>query len=94
MAEVLPDGPIDDEQRVLGALAWMFRQTKIPWDRLFQASVGRALERNGLRDGVLTADDSDHRRAKRIQRIHATHTVFDKKTGAISTGRPGCSWCW
>lgn len=71
----------------LGALSWMFRKTKIPWDRLFQASVGRALERHGLRDGVLTADDSDHRRAKRTQRIHAAHTVFDKKTGGYFNGQ-------
>ena len=71
----------------LGALSWMFRKTKIPWDRLFQASVGRALERHGLRDGVLTADDSDHRRAKRTPRIHAAHKIFDKKTGGYFNGQ-------
>lgn len=87
MAEVLPHGRVDDEQRVLGALSWMFRKTKIPWDRLFQASVGRALERHGLRDGVLTADDSDHRRAKRTPRIHAAHKIFDKKTGGYFNGQ-------
>src|SRR5512137_1418982 len=40
----------------LGALSWMFRKAKIPWDKLFQASVGRALEGHGIKEGVLTAD--------------------------------------
>jgi len=68
----------------LGALSWKLRKMKIPWDRLFQASVGRALERHGIRADVLTADDSDHRRVMRTKRIHATQTVFDKKMGGYA----------
>lgn len=71
----------------LGALSWMFRNSKIPWGKLFQASVGKVLERHGIRDGVLVADDSDHRRAKRTKRIHAAHKVFDKKTGGYFNGQ-------
>ena len=78
----------------LGALSWMFRKTKIPWEKLFQTSVGRVLEQHGIRHGVAVADDSDHRRAKRTKRIHAAHKIFDKKTGAISIGRPWCFCCW
>lgn len=78
----------------LGALSWMFRKTKIPWDRLFQASVRKVLERHDIREGVLVGDDSDHRRAKQTTRIFGAHKVFDKKTGGISTDRPWCSWCW
>ena len=71
----------------LGALSWMFRKTKIPWEKLFQTSVGRVLEQHGIRDGVMTADDSDHRRAKRTKRIHAAHKIFDKKTGGYFNGQ-------
>ena len=71
----------------LGALSWMFRKTKIPWDRLFQASVRRVLERHGIREGVLVGDDSDHRRAKRTKRIFGAHKVFDKKTGGYFNGQ-------
>ena len=71
----------------LGALSWMFRKTKIPWEKLFQASVGRVLERHGIKEGVLDADDSDLRRAKRTKRIHAAHKIFDKKTGGYFNGQ-------
>lgn len=71
----------------LGALSWMFRKTKIPWDRLFQASVRRVLERHGIVEGVLVGDDSDHRRAKRTKRIFGAHKVFDKKTGGCFNGQ-------
>lgn len=68
----------------LGALSWMFSTTKIPWDRLFQASVGRVLERHGIRADVLTVDDSDHRRVMRTKRIHAAQTVFYKRMGGYA----------
>ena len=71
----------------LSALSWMFRKAKIPWEKLFQASVGRVLEQHGIRDGVAVADDSDLRRAKRTKRIHAAHKIFDKKTGGYFNGQ-------
>jgi hypothetical protein len=78
----------------LGALSWMFRKTKIPWDKLFQASVGRVLERHGIKEGVLTADDSDLRRTKRPSASMRPTRTSTRRRGAISTGRPWCSWCW
>ncbi len=71
----------------LSALSWMFRKAKIPWEKLFQASVGRVLEQHGIRDGVAVADDSDLRWAKRTKRIHAAHKIFDKKTGGYFNGQ-------
>ena len=71
----------------LGALSWMFRNAKIPWEKLFQASVGHVLEQHGIRDGVLVADDSDHRRAKLTKRIFGAHKIFDKKTGGYFNGQ-------
>lgn len=76
----------------LGALSWMFRKTKIPWDKLFQASVRRVLERHGITEGVLVADDSDRRRAKQTKRIHGAHKVFDKKTGGYFNGQTVVLW--
>ncbi len=71
----------------LGALSWMFRKTKIPWEKLFQASVSHVLEQHGIRDGVAVADDSDHRRAKLTKRIFGAHKIFDKKTGGYFNGQ-------
>ena len=78
----------------LSALSWMFRHTKIVWELLWQASIGLVLEQYGIREGVLTIDDSDARRAKRTTRIHRAHKLYDKKTGGISMARPWCSSCW
>ena len=69
------------------ALSWMFRHTKIVWEWLWQASVSLVLEQYGLREGVLTVDDSDQRRAKRTKRIHRAHTLYDKKTGGYFNGQ-------
>ena len=71
----------------LSALSWMFRHTKIVWELLWQASIGLVLEQYGIREGVLTIDDSDARRAKRTTRIHRAHKLYDKKTGGYFNGQ-------
>jgi hypothetical protein len=71
----------------LGALSWMFRRSKVPWDGLLRASVSLVLRRHGISEGVLVADDSDHRRCKRTRRIWKAHKVFDKKTGGHFNGQ-------
>ena len=65
----------------------MFRRTKIVWEVLWQASVGVVLAQSGIREGVLSGDDSDRRRAKRTTRIHRAHKVYDKKTGGYFNGQ-------
>ena len=57
----------------LGALAWMFRCSKIPWERLFQMSVLVVLRRHGITEGTLLIDDSDKRRSKVTKRIAHVH---------------------
>ena len=47
----------------LAALSWMFRRSKVLWDGLLRASVSLVLRQHGISEGVLVADDSDHRRA-------------------------------
>lgn len=69
------------------ALSSMFRKSKIAWDALLPASVRILLRWHKLRSGVLVIDDTDHRRAKTTKRIHASHKVFDKKTGGYFNGQ-------
>lgn len=71
----------------LGALSWMFRHSKVAWDGLLRASVALVLRRHGIAEGVLVADDSDHRRAKRTPQVWKAHKVFDKKTGGYFNGQ-------
>ena len=71
----------------LGAISWMFRRSRIAWDGLWHASVSLILKRYGLSEGVLVADDSDHRRAKRTTEIWKAHKIFDKKTGGYFNGQ-------
>ena len=71
----------------LGALSWMFRHSKLSWDVLLQASVSLVLRHFKITSGVLAADDSDHRRAKKTSKIHAAHKIFDKKTGGYFNGQ-------
>ncbi|WP_281054891.1 transposase [Thiocystis violascens] len=71
----------------LGALSWMFRHTKLVWERLWEVSVAVVLEQYGVHEGILAADDSDQRRAKRTPRIHRAHKLCDKKTGGYFNGQ-------
>jgi hypothetical protein len=69
------------------ALSWMFRHSKIEWERLWQASITVVLVAHGIRDGVLVVDDSDVQRAKQTKRIHRAHRLHDKKTGGSFNGQ-------
>ena len=71
----------------VGALSWMFRSSKLPWSGLLQASVSLLLRWHKLPQGVLVADDSDHRRAKSTTCIYGAHKVFDKKTSGYFNGQ-------
>ena len=71
----------------LAALSWMFRQTKLKWGLLLQASVKVILWRYKITSGVLVLDDSDKKRAKTTKRIHRAHKLKDKKTGGYLNGQ-------
>lgn len=71
----------------VGALSWMFRHSKVAWDGRLRASVVLVLRQHGITEGVLVADDSDHRRAKRTGRIWKAHKLFDKRTGGYFNGQ-------
>jgi hypothetical protein len=71
----------------LGAVSWMFRRSKVAWEGLLRASVALVLHQHGMTGGVLVADDTDHRRAKRTKHVWKAHKVFDKKTGGYFNGQ-------
>ncbi len=71
----------------LGALAWMFRWSKIPWEWLFQMSVRVVFQRHGITGGTLIIDDSDKRRAKVTKRIAHVHKLKDKASGGFLFGQ-------
>jgi hypothetical protein len=71
----------------VGAIAWMFRHSRIAWEEIWQASISLVLRQYGLREGILVADDTDHRRAKLTPAIWRTYKIFDKKTGGYFNGQ-------
>lgn len=71
----------------LAALAWMFRQAKVPWEWLLQRSVQVLLKRYGVTAGVLVVADSDKRRAKVSRRLAPVHKLKDKTSGGFVMGQ-------
>ena len=71
----------------IGALSWMFRKAKLPWEFMLQVAVGLVLKQYGISEGVLVADDSDHKRSKRTKRIFKTHKLKDKTSGGYVNGQ-------
>ena len=71
----------------LAALSWMFRHSKIPWERLLQLSVQVILHRYGLTQGSLELDDTDKKRSKVTQKIAYVHKLKDKASGGYIQGQ-------
>jgi hypothetical protein len=71
----------------IGALAWMFRKSKIPWDLLLQMSVKVILERYGITEGNIGIDDTDKRRSKSTKKIFQVHKIKDKPSGGYIMGQ-------
>ncbi|NJR66952.1 MAG: transposase [Leptolyngbyaceae cyanobacterium CRU_2_3] len=71
----------------IGALSWMFRQSKIAWATLLQLGVGLILQEYGIREGILVTDDSDHQRSKKTPKLHKTHKIKDKGSGGYMNGQ-------
>ena len=65
----------------------MFRKAKLPWEFMLQIAVGLVLKQYGITEGVLVADDSDHKRSKSTKRIFKTHKLKDKSSGGYVNGQ-------
>lgn len=71
----------------VAALSWMFRHSKINWERLLYSSIKNILRRYDIKNAVLAIDDTEKKRAKTTKKIHKVHKVKDKKTGGWFMGQ-------
>ncbi len=71
----------------VSALSWMFRDAKICWDYMLQASVILILKHYGISEGVIAIDESDRARSKRTKRIHHVHKQKHKASGGYVNGQ-------
>jgi DDE superfamily endonuclease len=71
----------------LGALSWMFRKSKIPWEMMLQVSIAIVLKQYGISEGTLVTDDSDHERSKKTPRLFKTHKIRGKGSGGYINGQ-------
>ena len=69
------------------ALSWMFRHSKIPWEKLLESSVRAILIAHDVHQGVLAFDDSEKQRSKTTKRIAQVHKVKDKESGGYFQGQ-------
>ncbi len=71
----------------MGALSWMFRKAKLPWEMMLQVGVEIVLRHHGIREGVLATDEEDHGRSKKTKRIFKAHKIKDKSSGGYINGQ-------
>lgn len=69
------------------ALSWMFHHSQIAWVLVLQVSVRIVLRQHGIKQGILSTDDSDHRRSKTTKRIFKAHKLKDKASGGYVNGQ-------
>ena len=71
----------------MAALCWMFRHSKIPWDRLLVASVRVILRHHGITSGSLVIDDTDNSRSKAAKKLAYLYKLRDKDSGGYLWGQ-------
>jgi DDE superfamily endonuclease len=71
----------------LAALSWMFRHSKLPWDKLLMASVRVILRHHGLTSGTLVIDDTDNPRSKSAKTLAYLYKLRDKESGGYLWGQ-------
>jgi hypothetical protein len=71
----------------LAALSWMFRQSKMPWDKLLVASVRVILRHHGITSGTLVIDDTDNPRSKSAKALAYLYKLRDKNSGGYRWGQ-------
>jgi hypothetical protein len=71
----------------IGALSWMFRKSKIPWDLLLHVSVNVILKKYGITEGTIAIDDTDKKRSKSTKTIYHVHKIKDKPSGGYIMGQ-------
>jgi hypothetical protein len=71
----------------LAALSWMFRHSKIPWDKLLVASVRVILRHHDITSGHLVIDDTDNPRSKSARALAHLYKLRDKESGGYLWGQ-------
>ena len=71
----------------VGALSWMFRNSKINWDLLFRQSILVILSYYGICSGSLQLDDTDRERSKNAGKLYKLGPQKDKKSGGYFMGQ-------
>src|SRR5918992_824118 len=71
----------------LAALSWMFRHSKMPWDKLLVASVRVILRHHGITSGSLVIDDTDNARSKAAKKLAYLYKLRDKASGGYLWGQ-------
>lgn len=71
----------------IGAISWMFKKSKIPWDRLLFASAKSIIDKYKIKSGHLVIDDLDRARSKKTTKIAKVHKIKDKLTSGYINGQ-------
>jgi hypothetical protein len=71
----------------LAAFSWMFRHSKMPWDKLLVASVRVILRHHGITAGTLVIDDTDNPRSKSAKTLAHLYKLRDKASGGYVWGQ-------
>jgi len=69
------------------SLSWMFRQSKINWEKLFEHSIDVLLKKYDLTEGSLEIDDTERERSKNSKEIYHLGKHKDKKSGGYFLGQ-------
>ena len=68
-------------------LRWIFKQAKLPWNKLLIFSIRVILKKYGITEGVLVLDDSHIGRSKNTKKLHGLQKLKDKATGGYLNGQ-------
>ena len=69
------------------SLSWMFRQSKINWEKLLYHSTKTILTKYDLTEGSIEIDDTERERSKNSKKIHHLGKQKDKKSGGYFMGQ-------
>lgn len=69
------------------AISWMFRNSKIDFNKLLIMSIVQIISTYGLKEGVLVIDDTENERSKNAKAIFGLGKVKDKRSGGYFKGQ-------
>ena len=69
------------------ALSWMFRRSKLNWDKLFEHSIRVLLRKYKITKGSIVIDDTEHERSKNSKHLYHLGKQKDKKSGGYFVGQ-------